>query len=243
MAETLLARGATALAARDRHLVTVHVDERVLRDVACHGRSDIEDGSALPPATVRRLCCDGGLVPIVEDADGNSLNVGRRTRAIPPAIRRALDARDRGCRFPGCSNTRFVDAHHIQHWADGGETKLHNLVLLCRRHHRFVHEYGFRIQHDGGQIRFVRPDGLPIPASPSVVPLDRDGWLLLAETHVQRGVRIDHRTTRPTWGGERMDYGWAVGALQRRAGDPNAPTRMLRIAWSDLPNVATEIAP
>jgi hypothetical protein len=220
MAETLLARGATALAAGDRHLVAVHVDERVLRDDADHGpsdRSDMEDGPALPPATVRRLCCDGALVALIEDADGNPLNVGRKTRAISPAIRRALDARDQGCRFPGCGNTRYVDAHHIHHWADGGETKLANLVLLCRRHHRFVHEYGFRIEHDGGLIRFVRPDGLPVPASPIALPLDRDGWLLLAEAHVQHGVRIDHQTTLPTWAGERMDYGWAVGALQRRA--------------------------
>jgi hypothetical protein len=79
---------------------------------------------------------------------GASLHIGRKTRSIPPAIQRALQRRDGGCRFPGCTCTRFVDAHHIHHWADGGETSMENLVLLCRHHHRLVHEGGFRYQQD-----------------------------------------------------------------------------------------------
>jgi hypothetical protein len=144
--ESFLAHGAHPLAAGERHLVTVHIDEQVLRDEAEEGPSHIEDGPSLPPATVRRLCCDASLVPILKRADGTALDVGRKTRAIPAAMHRALAARDHGCRFPGCTNSRFVDAHHIHHWADGGETKLGNLVMLCRRHHRFVHEYGFAVE-------------------------------------------------------------------------------------------------
>ena len=79
-----------------------------------------------------------------EAPDGSVLDIGRKTRTIPPTLRRALESRDRGCRFPGCG-LRFTDAHHVRHWADGGETKLDNLVLLCRFHHRLVHEEGYRV--------------------------------------------------------------------------------------------------
>ena len=99
--------------------------------------------------TARRLACDASVVSVVENAQGEPLNIGRKSRTIPPAIRRALNARDRGGRFPGCSNTRYVDAHHVQHWARGGETKLSNLALLCGFHHRQVHEsmdYGLAVE-------------------------------------------------------------------------------------------------
>jgi hypothetical protein len=217
MAETMLARGVAPLAAGDRHLVTVHIDERVLRDETADGRCELAGGVTLPPATLRRLCCDGGLVAIVEDENGDALDVGRKTRAIPSAMRRALDARDGDCRFPGCDNTRFVDAHHIHHWADGGETKLDNLVLLCRRHHRGVHEEGFCVERDGDCIRFVRPNGCVVPESPATDPLERDGWFSLKQAHAQLGLKVDARTTVPSWYGERMDYNWAVGVLQDRA--------------------------
>jgi hypothetical protein len=92
----------------------------------------IEGGSVIAPDTVRRLACDASIVPLIESARGEPLAIGRRTRTISPAMRRALKRRDGGCRFPGCTNTRFVDGHHIEHWADGGETRLDNLVLLCR---------------------------------------------------------------------------------------------------------------
>ena len=95
--------------------------------------------------TSRRLACDASVVVLHEGADGSALDVGRKTRSIPPAIRRALNARDTGCRFPGCT-ARHCDAHHLVHWADGGRTSLDNLVLLCRRHHRLLHEGGYRIE-------------------------------------------------------------------------------------------------
>jgi hypothetical protein len=148
MSETLLAKGAEGLSPGERHQVVVHVDAAVLADGRCDGRAEVENGPALALETVRRLLCDGSVVPIADDADGNPLRIGRKTRAIPPALRRALQSRDGGCRFPGCTNRRWVDGHHIEHWADGGATEIANLVLLCGVHHRLVHEGGFGIEHD-----------------------------------------------------------------------------------------------
>jgi len=107
-------------------------------------RSHLDDGTHLSAETSRRLSCDCGVVRATHALGGSLLDVGRRTRTIPPAIRRALEIRDRGCRFPGCGR-RFAEGHHVTHWADGGETKLDNLVLLCRFHHRLVHEEGWAI--------------------------------------------------------------------------------------------------
>jgi len=141
----------------DDYLVTIHVDQSAL---ACgNGRS------SLPLESVKRLCCDGHAVVIGEDADGEPLNIGRKTRTVPTAIKRALQARDRSCAFPGCHHQRFVDAHHIQHWSAGGETSLDNLVLLCSRHHKLVHEGGYTIQRDyQNRWFFKRPDGRCVPA-------------------------------------------------------------------------------
>jgi hypothetical protein len=113
-----------------------------------------------------RLACDAGIVALQERA-GTPLGVGRKTRSIPPALRRALAARDGGCRFPGCGARRFVDAHHIRHWADGGPTNLPNLVHLCRRHHRLLHEGGYTLTAGrAGHFTFRRPDGRVVPDSP-----------------------------------------------------------------------------
>ena len=113
--------------------------------------------------TARRLACDASVVALIENDDGEPLNVGRKTRTISAPLRRALNARDKGCRFPGCSNTRYLDAHHVEHWANGGETKPSNLVSLCRFHHHAVHEGGIRIEIlDDGALRFVKPNGAAI---------------------------------------------------------------------------------
>ena len=114
---------------------------------------DEAGGIHVSAETARRLACDAAMVEMRHGPGGEILNVGRRTRTISPALRRALAARDRQCRFPGCQNRR-CDSHHVQHWADGGATALDNLVLLCRRHHRAVHEEGFRITLDAtGDVR------------------------------------------------------------------------------------------
>ena len=160
IAESFLAHGAQVLASGERHHLVVHVDAQTLRE-GCAGRCEHENGPSLAVETVRRLGCDASLVAVVEDENGEPLNVGRKTRTIPPAIRRALHARDKeGCRFPGCTNKHYVDGHHIQHWANGGQTRLSNLVLLCRFHHRQVHEGGVTVQVlENGALRFTVKDG------------------------------------------------------------------------------------
>jgi hypothetical protein len=148
--------GVAACAAADHYQVVVHVDDSALRGGV--GRSD------LPIDTVRRLACDGSLVTVVEDERGTPLDVGRKQRTVSTPLKRALWSRDRGCTFPGCRNTRYVDAHHIRHWADGGDTSLENLTLLCSHHHRALHEGRFAVRHDEhGAIYFRRPDGRAIP--------------------------------------------------------------------------------
>ena len=135
-----------------------------------------EDGGIrVGQETARRIACDAATVTMRHGADGGVLDVGRRTRTVSPALRRALAARDGQCRFPGCA-ARRCDSHHIRHWADGGTTALSNLVLLCRRHHRAVHEDGFRVQVDaGGTVTFLRPDGRPLPEAAGGSGLGRAG--------------------------------------------------------------------
>ncbi len=136
LAETTLRHGPGQLSAGDRYQVVVHVSAETLADDDSDdsdGRCELDGGPRLAPDTVRRIACDASLLRITEDSAGNPLDIGRKTRAVSPALRRALQARDAGCRFPGCSHRRFVDAHHIEHWADAGKTSIDNLVLLCRR--------------------------------------------------------------------------------------------------------------
>ncbi len=153
-------------ASNDSYLVTVHVDQSALSGDG--GRS------ALPIESVKRLCCDGQAVVIVEDEDGEPLSIGRKSRIVPTAIARAVRARDRHrCRFPGCRNRRFLHCHHVEHWSNGGETALENLMLLCTKHHTLVHEGGFRIEKDfQDRCFFVRPDGIAVPEVGYVSRLD-----------------------------------------------------------------------
>ena len=136
--------------------VVVHIDESSLRGAG--SRSD------LAVESVKRLTCDGSIVTMVDADDGEPLNVGRKQRTVSTALRRALWSRDEGCSFPGCTHTRFVHAHHVRHWAYGGETSIDNTLLLCSTHHRLVHEGGYEIlkDHRGGWF-YRRPDGRAIP--------------------------------------------------------------------------------
>jgi hypothetical protein len=168
--------------------------------------------------TARRLACDASTVHILEDDEGEPLNIGRKTRVLSPALRRALKSRDKGCRFPGCPNVRYVDAHHIHHWAQGGETKLSNLVQLCRFHHRQVHEGRVLIMRlDDGGLRFIRPDGRTfessIPASMKPCP----EWRQSPVVNHPHGPDINPRTATTLWRGERMDYDLAIDVLLRKA--------------------------
>lgn len=148
----------------DRYQVIVHVPAETLSRSSLDDPSGdrnnpahIEQGPVLHPETVRRLTCDGALVSMLENDRGEVLNVGRKTRVIPWAVRRALKARDGHCQYPGCGQSRYVDGHHIVHWANGGETRLDNLVLLCRRHHRLVHEHGWEVMRTADGFRFGPP--------------------------------------------------------------------------------------
>ncbi|MDO9318040.1 MAG: DUF222 domain-containing protein, partial [Gammaproteobacteria bacterium] len=201
----------------DKYQVVIHIE---------HGNEQhcsIESGThhlPLSPATARRLCCDASLVPVMEDSSGNVLNVGRKTRAIPPSIRRALQIRDRGCRFPGCCEARYVDAHHVQHWCDGGETRLDNLVLLCRHHHRLLHQEGYEIvKHGEQQFEFLTPVGRALPAvlDPQFAASEdiASEALAIEREHDGIGLEIDSRTAVTRWEGERLDYDLAVGAMLR----------------------------
>jgi len=146
-------------AGAERYQVVLHVDADTLRAGGEPGRSHLEDGTRVSAETSRRRSCDSGKVIMTHAPDGSILNVGRKTRTIPPALRRALDFRDRGCRFPGCG-LRFADGHHVRHWADGGETSLANCLLVCRHHHRLLHEGGWQVAWWGdGQPAFFDPRG------------------------------------------------------------------------------------
>ena len=143
----------------ERYQVVLHVDGDSLTEGDRLGRSEFADGTRVSAETSRRLACDASVVTLRHGGEGEPLDAGRRTRTVPPAIRRALEARDRGCRFPGCG-LRFTDAHHVRHWADGGDTKLDNLILLCSYHHRLVHEAGWKVEWwEGGSPAFRDPRG------------------------------------------------------------------------------------
>ena len=219
--------------ANGAHQVVVHIAHDALCDVPESSGAEFDDGRAVTVETARRLGCDGALIGVVEGDKGEPLAIGRRTRAVPPAIRRALRVRDGGCRFPGCDRSRFVHAHHIRHWADGGETRLDNLVTLCSQHHRLVHEGGYGIRMNNGEIEFMRPTGRAMPSAgkpPGAFPRERhcasegstklscQGGQTLARSNAARGLDIDAQTARCGWMGERMDYNTAIDGLCWQAG-------------------------
>ena len=164
--------------------------------------------------TARRIACDAGKV-VMQHRSGQILSVGRKTRTIPPPIRRALEFRDRGCRFPGCTS-QHCDAHHIEHWADGGETKLSNLVLLCRRHHRLLHEGGFSLRMDDqGAVGFYNPRGRLLERSPAPPVVGDDAARELIEHLEDAGILITGDESMPAWNGEPMDLRYVMECLWR----------------------------
>ena len=139
------------------HLV-VTVDPQALQGDSA-GRAELDDVGPVDHSVARRVGCDAAIIRVVARGRSEPLDVGRRTPVVPPSMRRAAIVRDRGCRFPGCDRPHgWCDAHHVVHWADGGPTALSNLILLCRRHHRLVHQ-GFGLELEGGRAVFRRPDG------------------------------------------------------------------------------------
>jgi hypothetical protein len=214
MAEDCLAGQAAGQSCSPPVEIVVHLE---------HGAALLDDGTPLSPSGAARLLCDASIVPVVEDASGTPLDVGRRTRVIPAALKRALRLRDRGCRFPSCTHQR-VDAHHIVPWSEGGATRLGNTLLLCRTHHRFVHEHGYRIEQTArGEIAFFDPRGREVPRSPAPPDLEFDGESLLLRTNEERGIEIDARTSLPSWDGRPADHHLAVAILCQRDGRAVSP--------------------
>ena len=198
----------------ERYQVLVHVEPKSLHENGEPGMSELEDGTRLSAESSRRLACDASCVEVVEGPEGQVLDVGRRTRTVPPAIRRALEARDRGCRFPGCG-LRFTDAHHVVLWADGGDTSLRNLLLLCARHHRAVHEGGFRVCIDTeAKAVFFSPRGAVVASAPPLPDLGLDPLSALVEGNRSRGVAPDWRSGLPDFRRDH-DVPWEVEAAAR----------------------------
>jgi len=145
--------------------VVVHAGADVLANEASDEGprlSETERGQGMPTESIRRLACDGRIEWVLE-SEGRPVGIGRRGRAVPEQLLRVLRQRDMACRFPGCERKRWLNAHHLVHWADGGGTNLDNLVLLCHAHHRLIHEGGWRTSgHPAQDLRFHDPRGRPV---------------------------------------------------------------------------------
>lgn len=212
VAETYMNNSESSGSTADRYQVVVHV---TADQVPSGQTSEIDDGPHVTAETSRRIACDSSIVSVKEDENGEPLSIGRRSRSIPPPMRRALGIRDGGCRFPGCTNNRFVDGHHIKHWADGGETSLDNLVLLCRHHHHLVHEGGFDCKKSAdGEIYFVDRQQKPMPNWAELPRLadahDIEQWL---DREFFEATKDGEGCAAQWYAGERMDWQMAVSAL------------------------------
>ena len=222
LAETALNHGIDPGVPGARYQVVVHVDAEVLADPEAPGQSVLEGGTHVSAETSRRLACDASRVVMRHDSEGRVMEIGARTRTIPPAIRRALHHRDHGCRFPGCG-LPFGQSHHIRHWANGGPTTLSNLAMLCRRHHRAVHEEGYQVERQpDGELRFRRPDGRSLPDVPPPPAVPDNPIRALRARNDAAGLHLHARTTCPGWLGECLDVGWALDVLHPRALQPLA---------------------
>ena len=243
LAECALSAGLDAGTAGDRYQVVVHV-EAAAHESAAQGRAGTGEGSDagqggqhrvqpcatggtleldhgalhVSAETSERLACDASVVVMRHDGEGRALDVGRRRRTIPPHIRRALAARDVTCRFPGCTSRR-CDAHHVEHWAHGGVTRLDNLLLSCRRHHRAVHEGGFVVTSTTeGRWAFHGPDGQHVPnVPPAPLPAGTDECSVPASD-----ITWDESLSIPVWDGTPLDVAWALDVLYAKGGQPGA---------------------
>mgnify|MGYP003646711915 CR=1 FL=1 len=220
VAQTYMNNSESSGSSADRYQVVVHTtvketsEQKAEPDVTAV-TPHLEKGPGLCEETANRIACDCSVVHLKQDEDGEPLSIGRRSRSIPPPMRRALIARDGGCRFPGCTHTRFVHGHHIKHWSAGGETSLGNLVLLCSHHHHLVHEGGFVCEKDKeGKVQFKNPRKEPLAhwsLSPRLTTShDIKDWL--DEEYFEQNIDAD--TCVSQWyAGDRMDWDLAVAGL------------------------------
>ncbi len=166
------------------------------------GAAAIEGGPEAATDTAARAACDGQAQVLLRDRGSNRLYLGRSRRLASPAQIAALAVRDGGCRFPGCTQRRHLQAHHVRHWFHGGRTDLDNLLLLCGFHHRLIHDQGYWVRSDGETWIFHRPDGTPVPISETPLTGSTES---LIEINTRAELRITRESRTPTWAGERLD--------------------------------------
>ena len=184
-----------------------HVDHQINQGDICH----VENNKFLSREVARQLACDTHMRVVLEDDDGKVLNIGRKSRTIPRAIAHALNIRDGGCRYPGCTQHFWTDAHHVRHWAAGGETKLENLITLCRFHHTQLHKDVYEIHVQDQDFVFINQDKEEIlrsihPQFPVVEADDRVQSMLKDQAH----IGIDANTAETKWRGDAMDIQMAL---------------------------------
>lgn len=211
MAESFLANGASSRTAGDRYQIVVNVDADVLADNS-EGTCELDGGPSICPETARRLSCDASIVEMTEDEDTQPRQLAKRTRAIPPSIRRAVHLRDQGCRFPGCGSRIYVDVHHIKHWAHGGTHEMNNIVELCWHHHRLVHEGGWGIKpDDNATFEAIKPDGTEMNEHA------RDNHIshgrAIEQLNKANGMGIESETCIPNWYGDPLNLNDIISGL------------------------------
>jgi hypothetical protein len=220
-AEAVVAMAESALAAVDpevsRWAVTVHVTEETLVGHDPDGAAWLQDGTPLEADTALRVACDCAIERLRQGRGKVVLDLGRRQRVVSRTQRRALMARDGGCRYPGCVADRHLRAHHIVHWVHGGRTDLANLILLCGHHHWLVHDGGYDVRGNADTgVWFIDAHGDRIdPTSRS----PRSEPSRIRRHHDDCGLRITPATARSRWAGESCDIDqWVCGLLdQERA--------------------------
>ena len=193
---------------RPRTTVILHLES------GADSRAELLAGPEIPRTTAERLACDADVQALLEDTRSNRLYLGRRQRLATPAQIAALTVRDgRRCQFPGCANTRYLNAHHVQHWLHGGRTDVDNLLMICTFHHTLIHDHGYRIRRTQGRWDFLRGDGQPV--RPASTPLTGRAESLI-ETSTRAGLRITRDCLTPDWGGERLDLDFVLDRLLPR---------------------------
>jgi hypothetical protein len=201
-AEPMSVRRADALVAMARGLRATNPEIVVHLTVDRH-EAQMERGPAVPVSTAERLACDARVRPLLNDRRGNPLYLGRTRRLVSKTLLAAVRFRDdHQCRFPGCTHTRWLHAHHIRHWLRGGATDIDNLVMLCEFHHQLVHDHGFQIRGRGTRVRFFAPNGQHIP--PAGPPTEGSSRALV-ELSKSCGGGSSKDSLTPTWAGERLD--------------------------------------
>ncbi len=217
LAESFLANGPNARNGGDRYQIVLNVDSEMLSDQAEDQTCELDDGTSLSRETARRLSCDASVVVFINDEDGQPQQVGKKTRTIPPSTRRGVNLRDQGCRFPGCGARKYIDVHHIKHWAHGGTHEMANLIQLCWHHHRLIHEGGWNLEVDEqGQLQAIKPDGTKVTTNENLSKcLDHQkiDSRSIERANKANGLSIDPNTCITKWCGDRLDLDLIMSGL------------------------------